>query len=194
MLTGNLAPRGAIIKRSAATPALLQHSGRALVFDSIDDYNARYADDDLEVEATTVLVIRGAGPVGYPGMPEVANVPLPPKLVRAGVTDMVRICDGRMSGTGFGTVILHVTPESAVGGPLSRVRTGDVITVDVDARSLRVEVDDAEFEAREPVIPDLSGRVGYEWLYAQHVLQADAGVDFGFLQGGRPAAVPRDSH
>lgn len=194
VLTGNLAPRGAIIKRSAATPALMQHRGRALVFDSIDEYNARFADEDLEVDASTVLIIRGAGPVGYPGMPEVANVPLPPKLVRAGVTDMVRICDGRMSGTGFGTVILHVTPESAVGGPLSRVRTGDTIVVDVAARSLRVDVDDADFAAREPVLPDMSDRVGYEWLYAQHVVQADAGVDFDFLQGGRPAAVPRESH
>ncbi len=196
VLRGNLAPGGAVVKRSAATPALLQHTGRALVFDSVEDYHAVADDPDLDVTPDDILVIRGSGPRGYPGMPEVANVVLPTKLIAAGVTDMIRLSDGRMSGTAYGTVILHVTPESAVGGPLALVRTGDLITVDVAGRALTLDVDDAELEARradwKPAEPVYGS--GYTWLYTQHVQQADAGADFDFLQGSRGSAVPRDSH
>lgn len=196
ILRGNLAPGGAVVKRSAATSALLQHTGRALVFDSVEDYHAVADDPDLDVTADDILVIRGSGPRGYPGMPEVANVVLPTKLLAAGVTDMIRISDGRMSGTAYGTVILHVSPESAVGGPLALVRTGDRITVDVAGRRLDVDLDDDELARRQadwkPAEPVYGS--GYTWLYTQHVLQADAGADFDFLQGSRGYAVPRDSH
>lgn len=196
VLRGNLAPHGAVIKQSAATPALMTHVGRALVFDSPEDYHAVCDDDDLDVTADDILIIRGAGPKGYPGMPEVANVPLPAKLLRAGVTDMVRISDGRMSGTGFGTVVLHVSPEAAVGGPLALVRTGDRVELDVPNRSLTLLVPDEELALRKQEWTpkgheDVSG---YRWLYRQHVLGADGGADFDFLTGGRGSDVPRDSH
>ena len=196
VLRGNLCPGGAVIKQSAASPHLLEHQGRALVFDTVEDYYAVADDPDLDVDERSVLVIRGAGPRGYPGMPEVSNVALPAKLLKAGVTDLVRICDGRMSGTGYGTVVLHVTPESAAGGPLALVRTGDLITLDVTARTLNVEVPDEELAERraswQPPVSPYAG--GYTWLYTQHVLQADQGADFDFLRGSRGHAVPRDSH
>jgi dihydroxy-acid dehydratase len=195
VLRGNLCPRGAVIKQSAASPALLTHRGRALVFDSPEAYHQVAGDPDLDVTADDVLVIRGAGPRGYPGMPEVANVPLPAKLLRQGVTDMVRICDGRMSGTGYGTVVLHVAPESADGGPIALVRTGDVIALDVPGRTLTLDVGDDELERRRASwTPPPMPRTGYAWLYTQHVLQADQGADFGFLVGSRGHDVPRDSH
>ncbi len=196
ILRGNLAPHGAVIKQSAATPALMTHVGRALVFDSPEAYHAVCDDDDLDVTADDILIIRGAGPKGYPGMPEVANVPLPAKLLRAGVTDMVRISDGRMSGTGFGTVVLHVSPEAAVGGPLALVRTGDRVELDVPNRSLTLLVPDEELalRKREWTPEDHDDVSGYRWLYRQHVLGADGGADFDFLTGGRGSDVPRDSH
>nr|WP_245652932.1 IlvD/Edd family dehydratase [Herbidospora sakaeratensis] len=196
ILRGNLAPNGAVIKQSAASPALMTHTGRALVFDSPEAYHAVCDDDDLDVTPDDILIIRGAGPKGYPGMPEVANVPLPAKLLRAGVTDMVRISDGRMSGTGFGTVVLHVSPEAAVGGPLALVQTGDLVELDVPKRSLTLLVPDDELARRRaewtPAVHEDLG--GYRWLYREHVLGADGGADFGFLRGGRGSDVPRDSH
>ncbi|EHR53063.1 dihydroxyacid dehydratase/phosphogluconate dehydratase [Saccharomonospora marina XMU15] len=196
VLRGNLCPRGAVLKQSAASPELLVHRGRALVFDSVEDYHAVCDDPDLDVDAGTVLVIRGAGPKGYPGMPEVSNVPLPAKLLAAGVRDMVRICDGRMSGTGYGTVVLHVAPESALGGPLALVHTGDWIELDVPSRRLTLQVDDTELRRREaglrPSPPAYTS--GYAWLYTEHVLQADQGADFDFLRGSRGHEVPRESH
>src|SRR6478736_3455018 len=180
VLRGNLAPAGAIIKPAAASPHLIQHRGRALVFDSIEDFTTHIDDPDLEVDASTVLVLRGCGPKGYPGMPEVSNMPLPKKLLAKGVRDMVRICDGRMSGTAYGTVVLHVTPEAAVGGPLALVQTGDVISLDVAARRLEVEVDADELARREPNAATLAGYAaadrGWQRLYIDHVLQADTGA------------------
>ncbi|MFF7418881.1 IlvD/Edd family dehydratase [Streptomyces smyrnaeus] len=196
VLRGNLCPDGAVIKQSAASPRLLTHRGPARVFDSPESYHAVCDDPDLDVDENTVLVIRNAGPRGYPGMPEVSNVPLPTKLLKAGVTDMVRICDGRMSGTGYGTVVLHVAPEAAVGGPLALVRDGDPVVLDTPNRTLRLDVDDAELERRRaawtPPAPQHAG--GYAWLYTQHVEQADRGADFGFLRGCRGFGVPRESH
>ena len=196
ILHGNLCPGGAVIKQSAASPELMKHRGRALVFDSPEEYHAVSDDPDLDVTADDILVIRGAGPRGYPGMPEVSNVVLPAKLLKAGVTDMVRICDGRMSGTGFGTVVLHVSPEAALGGPLALVATGDIIELDVPRRVLSLEVPGDELDRRRaawsPPAPSASS--GYAWLYTQHVLQAEQGADFDFLLGGRGHAVPRDSH
>ena len=153
-------------------------------------------DDDLDVTADDILVVRGAGPKGYPGMPEVANVALPAKLLRAGITDMVRISDGRMSGTGYGTVVLHVSPEAAVGGPLALVRTGDRIELDVPDRRLTLVVSDEELARRRAdwTPPERDAESGYQWLYREHVQQADAGVDFDFMRGSRGHAVPRDSH
>ncbi|MEV0068248.1 IlvD/Edd family dehydratase [Amycolatopsis sp. NPDC050768] len=196
VLSGNLAPDGAVIKQSAASPELLTHTGPALVFDTAEDYHRVADDPDLDVTADTVLVIRGAGPKGYPGMPEVANVPLPAKLLKDGVTDLVRICDGRMSGTGYGTVVLHVSPESAAGGPLALVRTGDRITLDTPARSLTLHVSDEELAARrvEWSAPESPYVSGYTWLYTHHVTQAHQGADFDFLHGSRGPGVPRDSH
>jgi dihydroxy-acid dehydratase len=195
VLRGNLCPGGAVIKQSAASPALMKHRGRALVFDSPEAYHDVADDPDLDVDASDILVIRGAGPRGYPGMPEVANVPLPAKLLRAGVEDMVRICDGRMSGTGYGTVVLHVSPESADGGPIALVQTGDMISLDVPGRILTVEVPDAELQRRRASwAPPPMPVSGYAWLYAQHVLQAEQGADFGFLRGRRGHDVPRESH
>jgi len=198
VLRGNLAPRGAVIKPAAATPELLQHRGPALVFDSVEDMHARIDDPDLDVTPDTVLVLRGCGPKGYPGMPEVANMPLPAKLLEAGVRDMVRICDGRMSGTAYGTVVLHVSPEAADGGPLGKIVTGDVIVLDVAARRLDVEVSDAELAAREssPAAEAAYARParGWEQLYVSTVQQADVGADLDFLVGSSGDQVSRESH
>jgi dihydroxy-acid dehydratase len=196
VLRGNLCPDGAVIKQSAASPELMKHRGRALVFDSPEAYYAVCDNDDFDVEAGDVIVVRYAGPKGYPGMPEVSNVTLPAKLLRQGVTDMVRICDGRMSGTGFGTVVLHVAPEAALGGPLALVETGDTIELDVPARSLHLDVPDEELARRKAAwsAPGTKAQSGYTWLYIEHVLQADGGADFDFLVGTRGDAVPRDSH
>jgi len=198
VLHGNLAPNGAIIKPAAASPHLLRHRGRALVFDSVEDLHARIDAPDLDVDADSVLVLRGCGPRGYPGMPEVANLPLPTKLLRQGVRDMVRVCDGRMSGTAYGTVVLHVAPEAAAGGPLDRVQTGDWITLDVEGRSLSVEVPDAELAARTPSAALLGALArptrGWEKLYVDTVLGADVGADLDFLVGSSGDAVSRESH
>jgi len=196
VLRGNLAPDGAVIKQSAASPQLLKHRGRALVFDSPEAYHQVAADPDLDVDEDTVLIIRYCGPKGYPGMPETANVPLPAKLLKRGVKDLVRICDGRMSGTAYGTVVLHVAPEAAVGGPLALVRTGDWITLDVPARTLSLDVPDDELAARRAAWappPRLATR-GWTWLYTEHVQQADTGCDLDFLIGKSGAQVGRDSH
>ena len=198
VLHGNLAPAGAVIKPAAASPALLRHRGRAVVFDSIEDFHARIDDPDLDVDADSVLVLRGCGPKGYPGMPEVSNMPLPKKLLAEGVRDMVRVCDGRMSGTAYGTVVLHVAPEAAAGGPLACVRSGDVINLDVAARRIDVEVPDGELAARTPSAAALAGFAhptrGWERLYVDHVLQADSGADLDFLIGGSGWEVSRESH
>jgi len=196
VLRGNLAPDGAVIKQSAASAHLMKHRGRALVFDSPEAYNAVVADPDIEADEDTVLVIRYCGPKGYPGMPEVANVPLPAKLLRRGVRDMVRICDGRMSGTAYGTVVLHVAPEAAAGGPLALVRSGDWISLDVPSRTLTLELADDELDRRRAQwqAPAPHASRGWTWLYTQHVGQADTGADLDFLVGGSGAAVGRDSH
>lgn len=193
VLRGNLAPRGAVIKVSAATPGLLRHTGPALVFDSLADYLARADDPELPVGADTVLVVRNAGPVGYPGMPEVGNLPLPARLLAAGVSDMVRISDARMSGTAFGAVVLHVAPEAAVGGPLALVRTGDLVRLDVPARRVDVLVDDQELARRAAAWtpPPPPAERGWVRLYAEHVLQADQGVDLDFLVGGSGDRPPK---
>jgi len=198
VLYGNLAPAGAIIKPAAASPHLLQHRGRALVFDSIEDFHARIDDPALDVDADTVLVLRGCGPKGYPGMPEVSNMPLPTKLLEQGVRDMVRVCDGRMSGTAYGTVVLHVAPEAAAGGPLNRIRTGDWIILDVAGRRLEVDVPQAELDARPPAQALLDAvarpRRGWEKLYVETVQGAETGADCDFLIGTTGDRVPRDSH
>jgi dihydroxy-acid dehydratase len=198
VLHGSLAPGSAIIKPAAASPHLLTHRGRAVVFDTIEDLHARIGDPDLDVDADSVLVLRGCGPRGYPGMPEVSNLPLPAKLLKQGVRDMVRICDGRMSGTAYGTVVLHVTPEAAAGGPLALVRTGDLIALDVPARRLDLEVPPGELRRRTPNQATTAGfaspRRGWELLYVDHVQQADTGADLDFLVGSSGAAVSRDSH
>jgi len=198
VLFGNLAPAGAIIKPAAASPHLMRHRGRAVVFDSVEDLYARLDSPDLDVDADSVLVLRGCGPRGYPGMPEVANLPLPTKLLRLGVRDMVRVCDGRMSGTAYGTVVLHVAPEAAAGGPLGKVRTGDWISLDVERRSLSADLPDSELNAREPS-PALTAALarptrGWEKLYVDHVLGAEVGADLDFLLGSSGDHVARDSH
>ena len=198
VLRGNLAPAGAVIKPAAASPELLRHRGRAVVFDSVEDFHQRIDDPGLDVDADSVLVLRGCGPKGYPGMPEVANLPLPPKLLERGVRDMVRICDGRMSGTAYGTVILHVAPEAADGGPLGLVRTGDIIELDVPARRLDVKIAPEELRRREPAAAAVAGYAapsrGWERLYVDHVLQADRGADLDFLVGASGHQVSRESH
>jgi dihydroxy-acid dehydratase len=198
VLYGNLAPGGAIIKPAAASPELLQHRGRALVFDSVEDFHARIDDPNLEVDAATVLVLRGCGPKGYPGMPEVSNMPLPPKLLAQGVRDMVRICDGRMSGTAYGTVVLHVAPEAAADGPLARIRTGDWIKLDVPNRTIDVELAPGELEARPPATAMTNALArpvrGWEKLYVDTVLGAETGADLDFLVGSSGATVTRESH
>jgi L-arabonate dehydrase len=196
ILRGNLAPSGAVIKPSAATAALLQHQGRAVVFESIEDFKARIDDPNLDVDASCVLVLKGAGPRGYPGMPETGNLPLPPKLLAQGVTDMVRISDARMSGTAYGTVVLHTSPESSVGGPLALVQNGDVISLDVAGRGLNLLVDNAELARRRaawrPQPPAFER--GYARLYTEHVLGAERGADFDFLVGGSGSKVAREMH
>lgn len=198
VLRGSLAPDGALIKPAAASPHLLRHRGRAVVFDSIEDFHARVDDPDLDVDADSVLVLRGCGPKGYPGMPEVANMPLPTKLLEQGVRDMVRVCDGRMSGTAYGTVVLHVAPEAAAGGPLALVRTGDVISLDVRARRVDLEVPAGELAARTPNAATVEGfadpKRGWERLYVDHVQQADTGADLDFLLGSSGSGVSRESH
>jgi L-arabonate dehydrase len=196
VLRGNLAPDGAVLKPSAASPHLMRHRGRAVVFDSIEDYKARINDPALPADASSVLVLRNCGPVGYPGMAEVGNMGLPPALLRQGVIDMVRISDARMSGTAYGTVVLHVCPEAAVGGPLALVREGDHIEIDVEARRLHLDVTDEELTRRRlawtPPAPPPEG--GYVQMYVRHVEQADKGADLDFLRGCRGHAVPRESH
>jgi dihydroxy-acid dehydratase len=198
VLYGNLAPLGAVIKPSAATPELLHHKGPALVFDGVEDFHARIDDPNLNVDKNTVLILRGCGPKGYPGMPEVANLILPQKLLEKGVTDMVRICDGRMSGTAYGTVILHVAPEAAAGGPLGLVKDGDMIELDVTKRSLNIDITAEELALRKPsgfMISTFAKPVrGWERLYIDHVMQADRGADFDFLFGASGSSVPRESH
>jgi dihydroxy-acid dehydratase len=198
VLRGNLAPDGAVIKPAAASPGLLRHRGRAVVFDSVEDARARINDPGLEVDESSVLILRGCGPRGYPGMPEVANLPLPPKLLRRGVRDMVRVCDGRMSGTAYGTVILHVAPEAAAGGPLGLVRTGDPIVLDVPARRLDIDLPAAEIAARRPAAAAVEAFAaparGWERLYIDHVMGADTGADLDFLRGASGSGVGRDSH
>jgi dihydroxy-acid dehydratase len=198
VLRGNLAPDGALIKPAAASPHLLRHRGRAVVFDSIEDFHARIDDPDLDVDADSVLVLRGCGPKGYPGMPEVSNMPLPKKLLEQGVRDMVRVCDGRMSGTAYGTVVLHVAPEAAAGGPLALVRTGDVISLDVPRRRIDVDAPAQELALRTPNEATRTGFAnparGWARLYVDHVLQADTGADLDFLVGSTGSKVSRESH
>jgi len=198
VLRGNLAPRGAVIKPAAASPHLLRHRGRAVVFDSIEDFHARVDDPGLEIDADSVMVLRGCGPKGYPGMPEVSNMPLPKKLLEAGVRDVVRVCDGRMSGTAYGTVVLHVAPEAAAGGPLALVRDGDWIELDVPGRRLSLDVPEDELAAREPSAMAAASYAapsrGWERLYVDHVLQADTGADLDFLVGSSGDQVSRESH
>lgn len=195
-LSGNLAPNGAVLKPSAATPELMKHRGRAVVFSSIEDFHARIDDPDLEVDASSILVLQNCGPKGYPGMAEVGNMALPEKVLKTGVTDMVRISDARMSGTAYGTVVLHVSPEAAAGGTLGLVKDGDMIELDVDSRSLQLEVPEVELEKRRaawaPPVHDMVG--GYQQLYVDHVLQADQGADMDYLVGCRGAKIPRPSH
>lgn len=196
VLRGNLAPRGAVIKPSAATPALLVHKGRAVVFENIEDFHHRIDDENLDVDEHCILVLKNCGPKGYPGMAEVGNMPLPPKILRKGITDMVRISDARMSGTAYGTVVLHTAPEAAAGGVLALVENGDLIELNVPQRALHLHVSDevlAERRARwSPPQPKLTS--GYWKLYTDHVLQADEGADLDFLRGQRGAFVPRDNH
>lgn len=196
VLRGNLAPRGAVLKPSAASPHLLKHRGRAVVFENFEHYKERINDESLEVDADSVLVMKNCGPRGYPGMAEVGNMGLPPKLLRQGIKDMVRISDARMSGTAYGTVVLHVAPEAAAGGPLAAVKDGDWIELDCDQGRLHLDISDAELaerlQAYVPPTPPMKG--GYQQLYLDRVLQADEGCDFDFLVGCRGAGVPRHSH
>jgi len=195
VLQGNLAPNGAVIKPSAGSPHLFKHRGRAVVFEDIEDFHARINDEALDIDETCVMVLKNCGPKGYPGMAEVGNMPLPPKVLRMGITDMVRISDARMSGTAYGTVVLHVSPEAAAGGPLALVQNGDMIALDVATRSLTLEVDAATLDHRRSAwMPAEKPTRGYAKLYVDHVLQADTGADLDFLVGGSGAAVPRESH
>jgi len=195
VLHGNLAPRGAVIKQSAATPKLLQHTGRAVVFESVEDMTRRVDDPELDVKADDVLVLRNAGPKGAPGMPEAGYLPIPQKILRTGVKDMVRISDARMSGTAFGTIVLHITPESAVGGPLALVQTGDMICLDVSKRRIDLLVDEVELTLRQkalpkPSTPDWASR-GYAHLFHETITQADEGCDFDFMRREGPAGLKR---
>jgi dihydroxy-acid dehydratase len=198
VLRGSLAPDGAVIKPAAASPGLLQHRGRAVTFDSIEDFHHRIDDPALDVDESSVLVLRGCGPRGYPGMPEVGNMPLPARLLARGVRDMVRISDARMSGTAYGTVVLHVAPEGAAGGPLGLVRDGDPVVLDVPARRLDLDLPAADLARREPA-PAMTAALptparGWQRLYIDHVMQADRGADLDFLLGSSGDEVPRDSH
>jgi L-arabonate dehydrase len=196
VVKGNLALNGAVMKPSAATPALMKHTGRAVVFESIEDYHARIDDPNLDIDEHCVMVLKYAGPVGYPGMPEVGNMALPKKVLEKGIRDMVRISDGRMSGTAYGTAVLHVSPESAIGGNLALVQNGDLIELDVAQRKLHLHVSEEELETRRKawVRPAPAATRGYVSLYIQHVMGADKGADLDFLQGSSGAAVTRDSH
>jgi L-arabonate dehydrase len=196
VLRGNLCPDGAVLKPSAASPHLMKHRGQAVVFESIEHYNERIADPNLAIDENSVMVLKYCGPKGYPGMAEVGNMGLPAKLLARGITDMVRISDARMSGTAYGTVVLHVCPEAAVGGPLALVREGDWIELDVEARRLHLEVDEEELSRRRAqwTAPEPAFTSGYQSLYVKHVMQASEGADFDFLQGCRGHAIPRESH
>jgi len=195
ILRGNLAPDGAVIKPSAATPKLLKHRGRAVVFETIEEFKAKIDDPALDIDEHCIMVLKGCGPKGYPGMAEVGNMALPPKILKKGITDMVRISDARMSGTAYGTVVLHVAPEAAAGGPLALVKTGDMIELDVPARRLHLDVSDEELVRRKAawVAPEPPKR-GYYKLYVEHVQQANKGADLDFLVGGSGTTVTRDSH
>ena len=198
VLRGNIAPDGAVIKPAAASANLLVHTGKAVIFESIEDFHARIDDPALDVDENSVLVLRGCGPKGYPGMPEVSNMAIPKKLLEKGVKDLVRICDGRMSGTAFGTVVLHVSPEGALGGPLAKLQNGDVIELNVPARTLNVKISDEELAARTPsaaMTEALARPVrGWEHLYIEHVEQAHLGADLDFLRGATGSKTPRESH
>ncbi|WP_417804217.1 L-arabinonate dehydratase [Thalassospira lucentensis] len=196
VVRGNLAPNGAVLKPSAATPELLTHRGRAVVFEDIDDYKAKIYDEDLDIDENCIMVLKNCGPKGYPGMAEVGNMGLPPKVLRKGITDMVRISDARMSGTAYGTVVLHTSPEAAAGGPLAVVQNGDMIELDVPNRKLHLDISDEELKQR---LADWQSTVpvpesGYASLYYKSVIGADKGADFDFLVGHRGKAIPKDSH
>ena len=195
VLRGNLAPDGAVIKPSAASAHLLKHRGRAVVFESIEQFHATIDDESLDIDEHCIMVLKNCGPKGYPGMAEVGNMPLPPKVLRKGITDMVRISDARMSGTAYGTVVLHTSPEAAAGGPLALVQNGDMIELDVPARRVHLEVSDAELARRRAswTPPEAPGR-GWQKLYVDHVQQAHLGADLDFLVGASGAGIPRDSH
>ena len=195
VVRGNLAPNGAVIKPSAASDHLLRHRGRAVVFENIEDLHSRTEDESLDIDENCVMVLKNCGPRGYPGMAEVGNMPLPPKLLRRGIKDMVRISDARMSGTAYGTVVLHVSPEAAIGGPLALAQSGDMIQLDVPARTISLEVEDSVLEQRRARwTPPPSPKRGWAKLYFDHVLQAHEGADLDFLVGASGAAVPRESH
>ncbi len=196
VLRGNLAPDGAVLKPSAASEHLLKHRGRAVVFEKIDDYKAKINDEALDIDETCIMVLKNCGPRGYPGMAEVGNMGLPPKTLRKGITDMVRISDARMSGTAYGTVVLHTSPEAAVGGPLAVVQNGDMIILDVPDRSLTLEVSEVELMARLAAWKPLTERPngGYAQLFHDHVEGADTGADFDFLKRCRGSAVAKESH
>lgn len=196
VVKGNLAQNGAVMKPSAASPHLMKHKGRAVVFESIEDYNARVDDPNLDIDENCVMVLKYVGPVGYPGMPEVGNMALPKKILDKGIRDMVRISDGRMSGTAYGTAILHVSPESAIGGNLALVQNGDMIELDVEKRKLHLDVSDEELANRRSkwVPPAPAATRGYVSLYIKHVMGADSGADLDFLQGSSGSVVTRDSH
>lgn len=196
VLKGNLCENGAVIKPSAATKELLTHRGRAVVFETIEDYHARIDDPNLDIDASCVMVLKGVGPVGYPGMPEVGNMDLPEKLIKKGVKDMVRISDGRMSGTAYGTVVLHVSPESSIGGTLALVQNGDMISLDVPNKKLMLEVSENELAKRREawIAPKPAADRGYVKMFIEHVEQADKGCDFDFLKGGSGSVVQRDLH
>ncbi|WP_343082369.1 IlvD/Edd family dehydratase [Ostreiculturibacter nitratireducens] len=195
VLRGNLVPGGAVLKRCAASPALMQHRGRVVVFDSLEDYERRILDPELEIDETCIMVLRNCGPKGYPGMPEVGNMGLPPKILARGITDMIRISDARMSGTAYGTILLHAAPEAAAGGPIGLVQTGDFIEVDVQNRRLSLDVSEDELERRRRVTtPKLPEVNAFQRVHVDHVLQADRGCDFEFLVGHRTAGIPAKSH
>jgi L-arabonate dehydrase len=195
VVRGNLAPDGAVIKPSAASAHLLRHRGRAVVFETIEDFHARIDDEALDIDEHCIMVLKNCGPRGYPGMAEVGNMPLPPKVLRKGITDMVRISDARMSGTAYGTVVLHTSPEAAAGGPLALVQNGDMIELDVPARSLNLEVSDEELARRRALwTPQAAPDRGWAKLYVEHVQQAHLGADLDFLVGASGAGIPRDSH
>ncbi|MGB0904729.1 MAG: dihydroxy-acid dehydratase, partial [Mangrovicoccus sp.] len=196
VLRGNLAPAGAVLKPSAASPHLLTHRGRAVVFEDIDDYKAKINDDALDIDESCIMVLKNCGPKGYPGMAEVGNMGLPPKVLKKGITDMIRISDARMSGTAYGTVILHTSPEAAMGGPLAVVQNGDMIEVDVPNRRLHLDISETELTERlEAWAPKHEqAESGYAWLHQAHVEGADTGADLDFLKGCRGAPVGKDSH